>query len=158
MTTPTVEILEAIDGYPVLIRLSPCSTRAGPRAALRPAKPRPKPGDVVPWSEVEDGGLYYRDGYPCKFGMVIRRQVGVMSSDDDSDIERMIIGHFGEDLSVRSDEESPILVARDLGSDPEAWRRAMREWTANGNKHAAPTIASLAAAYRYASARWMRPG
>ena len=99
--------------------------------ALPPVKPRPQPGDVVPWAEVEDGGLYYRDGYPCKFGMVIRRQVGVMSSDDDSDIERMIIGHFGEDLSVRSDEESPILVARDLGTDPEVWRKAMREWTAS---------------------------
>jgi hypothetical protein len=34
-----------------------------------------------------------------------------------------------------------ILVARDLGADPEAWRKAMREWTANGNKpadHAKP--------------------
>jgi len=27
-----------------------------------------------------------------------------------------------------------VLVARDLGTDPEAWRKAMREWTANGNK------------------------
>ena len=23
------------------------------------------------------------------------------------------------------------LVARDLGTDPEAWRKAMREWTAS---------------------------
>lgn len=28
------------------------------------------------------------------------------------------------------------LVARDLGTDPEAWRKAMREWTANGNRPA----------------------
>lgn len=28
--------------------------------------------------------------------------------------------------------------ACNLGTDPEAWRKAMREWMANGNKPGAP--------------------
>ena len=32
-------------------------------------KPRPQPGDVVPWAEVEDGALYHRLGERCPFRM-----------------------------------------------------------------------------------------
>jgi hypothetical protein len=35
------------------------------------------------------------------------------------------------DMTIK---DEAVLVARDLGTDPEAWRKAMREWTANGNK------------------------
>jgi hypothetical protein len=33
--------------------------------------------------------------------------------------------------AAEEDTRHGILVARDLGTDPEVWRKAMREWTAS---------------------------
>jgi len=43
-----------------------------------------------------------------------------------------------ENDGVDEDQFPAVLVARDLGTDPEAWRKAMREWTENGNKPTTP--------------------
>jgi len=107
--------------------------------APAPVKPRPQPGDVVPWTEVEDGCLYYGGG---QFRMAVGGQTGGMFGPDDQDIEDILSGKYSGTLAkdvatwYGIDKEA-ILVARDLGSDPEAWRKAMREWTANGDKPAA---------------------
>lgn len=101
------------------------------------AKPRPQPGDVVPWAEVEDGALYHRLGERCPFRMSVGGRVGAMYDADDRDILRMVAGTFGAgdpEFENHTAEHPLILVARNLGSDPEAWRAAMREWTAAGNK------------------------
>jgi len=103
------------------------------------AEARPQPGDVVPWTEVEDGCLYYGGG---QFRMAVGGQTGGMFGPDDQDIEDILSGKYPGTLAkdvatwYGIDKEA-ILVARDLGSDPEAWRKAMREWTANGDKPAA---------------------
>ena len=62
------------------------------------------------------------------------RCISVSGSDD---ILRMVAGTFGAgdpEFENHTPEHPLILVARDLGSAPEAWRAAMREWTANGNR------------------------
>jgi len=104
--------------------------------APAPAKPRPQPGDRVPWAEVEDGAIYAME--TGRFRMVTHGTTGVMGGPDDPDIEPMLKGHYvgtlATDLAKNWDYPSAVLVARDLGTDPEAWRKAMREWTANGNK------------------------
>lgn len=100
-------------------------------------KPCPQPGDVVPWAEVEDGALYHRLGERCPFRMSVGGRVGAMYDADDRDILRMVAGTFGAgdpEFENHTAEHPLILVARNLGSDPEAWRAAMREWTANGNR------------------------
>ena len=100
-------------------------------------KPYPQPGDVVPWAEVEDGALYHRLGERCPFRMSVGGRVGAMYDADDRDILRMVAGTFGAgdpEFENHTPEHPLILVARDLGSAPEAWRAAMREWTANGNR------------------------
>ena len=105
--------------------------------APAPAKPRPQPGDVVPWAEVEDGALYHRPGERCPFRMSVGGRVGAMYDADDRDILRMVEGTFGAgdpEFENHTPEHPLILVARNLGSDPEAWRAAMRIWTAAGNK------------------------
>ncbi len=115
--------------------------------AVVPAPAAPgKPGDVVPWADVEDGAIYAREpsnGFP--FRMVTRRSSLVMTGPGDRDIERMLLDMRGgvpvDDLAGREEGHTATLVARDLGTDPEAWRRAMCEWTENGNKPAAPTQA-----------------
>ena len=105
--------------------------------APAPVKPRPQPGDVVPWAEVEDGALYHRPGERCPFRMSVGGRVGAMYDADDRDILRMVEGTFGAgdpEFENHTPEHPLILVARNLGSDPEAWRAAMRIWTAAGNK------------------------
>ena len=105
--------------------------------APAPVKPRPRPGDVVPWAEVEDGALYHRPGERCPFRMSVGGRVGAMYDADDRDILRMVEGTFGAgdpEFENHTAEHPLILVARNLGSDPEAWRAAMRIWTAAGNK------------------------
>lgn len=113
-------------------------------AAMRddapPVKPRPQPGDRVPWAEVEDGALYWAEDCHA-FRMVTSGGCGLMGGHQDPDIERCAKGLYrgtarhalenfhGEDMPA-------VLVARDLGTDPEEWRAAMREWTANGNRPA----------------------
>ena len=62
------------------------------------------------------------------------RCISVSGSDD---ILRMVAGTFGAgdpEFENHTPEHPLILVARNLGSDPEAWRAAMRIWTAAGNK------------------------
>ncbi len=115
-------------------------------APAAPGKPRPQPGDVVPWAEVEDGALYW-DAQCSRmpFRMVVPEGSLLQTGPGDPDIERALQGDItgGPSLEhMRTSRGTPmILVARDLGTDPEAWRRAMCEWTENGNKPAAPTQA-----------------
>lgn len=102
--------------------------------APAPAKAIPQPGDVVPWAEVEDGALYHRGtgGYP--FRMVVGGRALMMYGPDDRDIEHLLNGRHPGVTPSEIEEHPATLIARNLGSDPKAWRRAMREWTANGNK------------------------
>lgn len=111
-------------------------------------KPRPQPGDVVPWAEVEDGGLYFDHEEPesCTFAVCTTAGDQWMFGPDDSDIDNVLRGHNGvKHGTLGSKCRGATLVARDLGSDPEAWRRAMREWTANGNKPPVPDVAAPSA-------------
>jgi hypothetical protein len=96
--------------------------------APAPVKPRPQPGDVVPWAEVEDGALYAKDWGGCRFVMVARGERSVASGPEDRDIETFLLQH---DALPPAGEKEMTLVARDLGANPEAWRKAMREWTAS---------------------------
>ncbi len=96
--------------------------------APAPVKPRPQPGDVVPWAEVEDGALYAKDWGGCRFVMVARGERSVASGPEDRDIETFLLQH---DALPPAGEKEMTLVARDLGANPEAWRKAMRGWTAS---------------------------
>jgi len=90
---------------------------------------RPKVGDAVPWSEMEDGALYFDT--PCMVPFVGRYR-GCwhwLSNDTGSNCVANLLAGFGSanprPSLVHSNEGT--LIARDLGSDPEAWRAAMRE-------------------------------
>ena len=100
-------------------------------------KPYPQPGDVVPWDEVEDKCLYYDRGAPgCCFLACTDGRSAWLFGPDDGDIMELLHGTYGSTDRPRKTTyaEAAVLVARDLGSAPEAWRAAMREWTANGNR------------------------
>jgi len=95
----------------------------------------PKAGDMVPWSEVEAGCLYYGDSsYP--FRMVIEAGSMLQSGPDDPEIDECLAGDYlGKDMSdTRAIDGSTVLIARDLGTDPEVWRAAMREHLAKAGK------------------------
>lgn len=93
-------------------------------------------GASVPWNEAEDGCLYYRKEMPCPFGMVVNGRAGVMIDPNDRDVERMLLGSDGMWMVARSikDPERIVLIARDLGTDPEQWRQAMRDYLAKAGK------------------------
>jgi len=99
--------------------------------APAPVKTRPQPGDVVSWAEVEDGALYFsRDNQGAKFHAHSGGHWYWLYGADDSSLERLLrgvgcIGTTGYEGTLST------LVARDLGTNPEAWRKAMREWTAS---------------------------
>ena len=95
--------------------------------APAPVKARPQPGDRVPWADVEDGALYWRE-WSEMFCMVVVDTLTMVYDHDDKDILRALAA---PDMTIK---DEAVLVARDLGTDPEAWRKAMREWTANGDK------------------------
>ncbi len=128
LTAPEAIALSAMSG-PEAIEW--CAQRAKTKA-------RPQPGDRVPWAEVEYGALYFVSDTE-RFRMVLWGTTGCMGGPDDPDIEVMLRGRYvGTPASDLGDDYPPaVLVARDLGTNPEAWRKAMREWTANGNKPAA---------------------
>jgi len=87
----------------------------------------PKAGDVVFWSEVEAGCLYAGDAY-YPFRMVVTEGSMLQSGPEDPEIEECLNGDIGKDMSdTREIGGETTLIARDLGSDPEAWRAAMRE-------------------------------
>ena len=102
--------------------------------APAPVKARPQPGDVVPWDEVEDKCLYYDRGAPgCCFLACTDGRSAWLFGPDDGDIMLLLRGTYGSTDRPRKTTyaEAAVLVARDLGTDPEAWRKAMREWTAS---------------------------
>ena len=102
--------------------------------APAPVKARPQPGDVVPWDEVEDKCLYYDRGAPgCCFLACTDGRSAWLFGPDDGDIMGLLRGTYGSTDRPRKTTyaEAAVLVARDLGTDPEAWRKAMREWTAS---------------------------
>ena len=124
------------------------------KAATVSAK-RPQPGDVVPWAEVEDGCLYYNKNTACPFVTVVDRHHQVMNDASDPDIARFLKAPRDFDSAGKPPThaygDGATLVARDLGTDPEAWRKAMREWTANGNcpSNTLNPVGSTTAALRY---------
>lgn len=75
--------------------------------------------------------------------MVVVDTLTMVYDHDDKDILRAL-GHTATHAAAQTHHRSAapdmtikdeaVLVARDLGTDPEAWRKAMREWTANGGK------------------------
>ena len=101
--------------------------------APAPVKARPQPGDVVPWDEVEDKCLYYDRGAPgcCFLACTDGRSAWLLP--DDGDIMGFLRGTYGSTDRPRKTTyaEAAVLVARDLGTDLEAWRKAMRGWTAS---------------------------
>jgi len=101
--------------------------------APAPVKARPQPGDVVPWDEVEDKCLYYDRGAPgcCFLACTDGRSAWLLP--DDGDIMGLLRGTYGSTDRPRKTTyaEAAVLVARDLGTDLEAWRKAMRGWTAS---------------------------
>ncbi len=102
--------------------------------APAPVKARPQPGDVVPWDEVEDKCLYYDRGAPgCCFLACTDGRSAWLFGPDDGDIMGLLRGTYGSTDRPRKTTyaEAAVLVARDLGTDPEAWRKAMRGWTAS---------------------------
>jgi len=91
---------------------------------------RPKVGDAVPWSEVEAGALYYRPGLPYAFRGVTDKRQCLLDGPHDEDLTRLLHGGgnpLSELLGGYLSSPTGVLVARDLGSDPEAWRATMRE-------------------------------
>ncbi len=102
------------------------------KPALDKEDTRPKIGDTVPWSEMEDG-LYHRPDYPYPFAMVVGSRVNVVDHDDRA-VARMLDGSGRGQLVSSTDPEWVVFVARDLGTDPEAWRAAMREHLAKVGK------------------------
>jgi len=109
-------------------------------AAMRedapPVKPRPQPGDVVPWADVEDGCLYFdteRNGARF-FAHHSGRWFWLHNAEDDDICALLQSGRGWTGELKHTHTKSAILVARDLGTDPEVWRRAMREWTAKDVK------------------------
>ena len=95
---------------------------------------RPKVGDAVPWAEVEAGALYYREPHVYPFCMVVGDTFEVMTGTEDEDLEPVLRGEAGRPLSSLCTTAPGVLVARDLGTDPEAWRAAMREHMAKVGK------------------------
>ena len=95
---------------------------------------RPKVGDAVPWAEVEAGALYYREPHVYPFCMVVGDTFEVMTGTEDEDLEPVLRGDAWRPLSSLCTTAPGVLVARDLGTDPEAWRAAMREHMAKVGK------------------------
>ena len=101
---------------------------------------RPKVGDAVPWSEVEVGCLYRvaeNSSYP--FRVVTEHTTGLASLHvHDTTLEACLDGSYDgttiEDLIHFHESAGGLLIARDLGTDPEAWRAAMREHSAKVGK------------------------
>ena len=101
---------------------------------------RPKVGDAVPWSEVEVGCLYRvaeNSSYP--FRVVTEHTTGLASLHvHDTTLEACLDGSYDgttiEDLIHFHKSAGGLLIARDLGTDPEAWRAAMREHIAKVGK------------------------
>lgn len=115
--------------------LSAADAIAWCEARDKAAEPRPQPGDVVSWAEVEDDCLYHDAGDKA-FLLRINGQ-WVWAWDPDAEWAVGFVRSPRGDVGVpKGEAPQAILVARDLGFDPEAWRKAMREWTANGNRPA----------------------
>lgn len=101
---------------------------------------RPKVGDVVPWSAVEVGCLYTVDGYDAyPFRVVSRHTTALSCGDDDRELKLYLDGTYkGTPIERLADfhegQTHTTLIARDLGTDPEAWRAAMREHMAKVGK------------------------
>lgn len=94
---------------------------------------RPKVGDMVPWSEVEAGCLYrVKENTSYPFRVVTGRTTGLASLNvHDTTLEWCLDGSYDgtpiEDLIHFHESVGGLLIARDLGTDPKAWRAAMRE-------------------------------
>ena len=97
------------------------------------AEAHPQPGDVVPWAEVESECIYY-DSSDQTFLLVHEDTRSWLWCDGQDTVADFLRDKDGWTETPVSNANKAILVARDLGTDPEAWRKAMREWTANGNK------------------------
>jgi len=101
--------------------------------APAPVKPRPQPGDEVPWAEVEDGCLYF-DPADQAFLLVYEGVKSWLWRGGQDIVADFLRDKDGWTETPMSNAPKAVLVARDLGTDPEAWRKAMREWTAKGGK------------------------
>ena len=100
----------------------------------------PKVGDLVHWSEVEVGALYEVRTYDAyHFRVVSLHTTALCCGDDDRELESYLDGRYnGTPIDALADfhegQTHATLIARDLGSDPEAWRAAMREYSAKVGK------------------------
>ena len=102
----------------------------------QPTPRKPQPGDAVPWTEVEDGSLYADDGKDVGASFLAHHDGRWywLFDEEDGDLLLLLNGRGCDGPVQYMHAQHAILVARDLGIDPDAWRAAMREWTANGNK------------------------
>lgn len=129
----TVDLRTQLDATTKRAELAEATLESVRAAVAKPVEGkqdgRPKVGDAVSWSEMEDGALYFDT--PCMVPFVGRYR-GCwhwLSNDTGSNAVATLLAGFGSanprPSLVHSNEGT--LVARDLGSDPEAWRAAMRE-------------------------------
>lgn len=99
------------------------------------AKTKPQPGDMVPWADVEDGCLYFdaKDGDGAAFLAHHDGRWFWLYDDEDGDLGLLLRSGYGSEgrVAYANSKAGGILVASDLGTDPEAWRKAMREWEAS---------------------------
>lgn len=110
-------------GYLVLLRIA--RKRATPSLETPPPSSKLQPGDVVPWAEVQAGanGCLFHKEHGCAFVMMWEGKVSAVDGPDAFDIEGLL--HHGY-ACVPNPAAVLTLIARDLGSDPEAWKQAMR--------------------------------
>ena len=107
------------------------------KPALDKEDTRPNIGDAVPWSEAEAGALYYRPDLPYAFRGVTDKRQCLLDGPHDEDLPRLLRGGgnpLSELLGGYLSSPTGVLIARDLGTDPEAWRAAMREYLAKVGK------------------------
>lgn len=92
---------------------------------------------AVPWSEATEPGCLYFDCESwggCAYLMAIEGRSMWLSGPSDPDLELTLQLKKGDDRPASSSAPHALLVARDLGTDPEAWRAAMREHMAKVGK------------------------
>lgn len=95
---------------------------------------KPAIGARVAWSELEDGCLYTKTWGGCLFLLVRHGVESVAYDPSDPDIAAFVGAGEAYPPFVHQGDRSVTLIARDLGSDPEEWRQAMRDYLAKEAK------------------------
>jgi len=101
------------------------------RLARSEAATSPLPGDVVPWTALEDGCVYHDAECRSDSGFVGRHDGRWHWLDSRGNCLDVLLGGHGATHAICSTlAKQATLVARGLGTDPEQWRAAMRAYLA----------------------------